>query len=312
MRLRRIKATLLLLVFTSVAGFGGLMWVARSQAISLITSPPGQRRPIERTPADLGLPYRDVDVVSSDGIRLEGWELPSRNGATVMLQHGYKVNRSWRILDIAEVLNRHGFGVLLTTVRAHDLSDGAQITFGHEEMKDVQAFYDYLLSRPGSGSQPIGAFGNSMGGSLMIQFAAQTPGVRAVVAQSAFSSLLDTVDVSVRSFTGLPPFPFAPMIRFWVERQWGFDAATIDFTRWIHDISPRPVFLMQGGADEQVSSVSGQRLLDAAGNPKELWFEPKLGHATFNIDRPKEFERRVVAFYERYLLAERPTLAAAQ
>jgi len=74
------------------------MWVAHDQAITLITSPKEHRRPIERTPADLGLPYTDVEVTAAEGIRLAGWELPSRNGAVVMLQHGYKVNRGWRIL----------------------------------------------------------------------------------------------------------------------------------------------------------------------------------------------------------------------
>ena len=48
------------------------MWVAHDQAITLITSPKEHRRPIERTPADLGLPYTDVEVTAADGIRLAG------------------------------------------------------------------------------------------------------------------------------------------------------------------------------------------------------------------------------------------------
>lgn len=285
----------------------GLLAFSRDQAITLITSPLETRRPVTRTPADVGLPYEELRVTSADGLSLAGWHVPSSNGATVMLQHGYKVNRGWRTLDIAAVLHRHGYGVLLTSVRAHDLSDGDLITFGRYEMEDLKAWHGYLQDAPQARDGSLGIFGNSMGGSLAIQFAAQTPAIRAVVAHSAFSSLLDTVNTSIRSFTGLPPFPFAPLIRFWVEREWGFDASGVDFTEWIDDIGPRPVLLMQGGADRRISPGSGQRLFDAARDPRELWFEPSLGHAEFHIERAAEFERRVIGFFDAHLLeADRP------
>ena len=123
----------------------------------------------------------------------------------------------------------------------------------------------------------------------------------AVVAQSAFSSLNDTVETSVRFFTGLPPFPFAPLITFWAEREAGFDAGDIDAKKWIGKLSPRPVFLMQGGADVVISTSSGQKLYDAAREPRELWFDPAIGHARFDTARPEEYERRVSQFFDRYL-----------
>jgi hypothetical protein len=147
----------------------------------------------------------------------------------------------------------------------------------------------------------MGLFGVSMGGTLAIQHAAENPGVRALVADCAFSSIRDTVETSVKFFTGLPPFPFAPLILFWMEREIGADADTIDAKVWIGRISPRPIFLLQGGADVVISADSGARLLAAAGDPKELWFDPELGHAQFLDKRPAEFERRVLEFYGRYL-----------
>ncbi len=118
-----------------------------------------------------------------------------------------------------------------------------------------------------------------MGGSLAIQYAARNPRIAAVVADCAFSSLNDTVDTSVKFFTGLPPFPFAPMIVFWTEREAGFQASEIDAKQWIRQIAPRPIFLLQGGADVVVSRESGQRLFEAAGQPKELWYDAEVGHA---------------------------------
>jgi fermentation-respiration switch protein FrsA (DUF1100 family) len=59
---------------------------------------------------------------------------------------------------------------------------------------------------------------------------------------------------------------------------------------------------MQGGADVVISADSGQRLYEAAGDPKELWFDPALGHVQFDKERAAEFEERVAAFFDKYLL----------
>jgi uncharacterized protein len=285
-----------------VAG-GGIMNVTRNEAQDLISAPMETRNLPERTPADHGLPFEDVTVTSSDGLKLVGWFIPSGNGAVIMMQHGYKSDRE-EMLNEAEMMHRHGYGILLTTVRANDHSQGEMITFGMNEVKDMDAWYRYLLTRDDIDPQGIGILGNSYGGMLAIQYASVNGNIKAVVADCAFSSLNDTVSTSVTYFTDLPAFPFAPLIVFWAERETGFKTEDIDATKWIAQISPRPVFLMQGGADVVISVDSGQRLYDAAGEPKELWFEPELGHVDFASDMPEEYERRVVQFFDMYLLEE--------
>lgn len=275
--------------------------VTKSEAHDLITAPMQTRNLPEETPANYNMPFEDVTVTSVDGLELVGWFIPSHNGAVIILQHGYKSTRE-ELLNEAEMLYRHGYGLLLTTVRAHDYSEGEMITFGMYEVQDMDAWYQYLLTRADIDANRIGMLGNSFGGMLAIQYTAQNQNIKAVVADSAFSSLDDTVSTSVTYFTDLPAFPFAPLIVYWAERETGFKTEDIDATKWIAQISPRPVFLMQGGADVVISANSGQRLYDAAGEPKELWFEPDLGHVDFDSEMADEFERRVVEFFDHYLL----------
>jgi dipeptidyl aminopeptidase/acylaminoacyl peptidase len=279
----------------------GVMSVTRSEAHRLITAPQETRKLPDETPAAYNLPFEEVTVESPDGLKLAGWFVPSQNGAVIMMQHGYKSTRE-ELLNEAEMMYRHGYGILLTTVRAHDHSDGELITFGMNEVNDLDAWYQYLLTRDDIDPERIGILGNSYGGMLAIQYAAQNENIKAVVADCAFSSLNDTVETSVTYFTDLPAFPFAPLIVFWAEQETGFKTEDIDATKWITQISPRPVFLMQGGADVVISAESGQRLYDAAGEPKELWFDPDLGHVEFDKERAVEFEQRVAAFFDQYLL----------
>jgi fermentation-respiration switch protein FrsA (DUF1100 family) len=261
------------------------------------------RRLPNQRPLDYGMVYDEVTAKTSDGLSLAGWFVAPRNGALILLQHGYKSARG-EMLNEAGMLYRHGYGVLITSLRTHDLSDGEIISFGKHEMKDLEAWFALARSLNDVNPDRIGIVGNSLGGTLAIEFAATEPGVKAAVANSAFSSLSDTVETSVKFFTGLPPFPFAPLITFWAEREAGFRHEDVDATRWIGRLSPRPVLLMQGGKDVVISVGSGQRLFDAAGTPRELWFEPEVTHARFDTERAVEYERRVVSLFDRYLLTQ--------
>ena len=285
---------------TLLAAVVGAGWKARAEAHRLLTNPIALRElPTER-PIDYGLVYDDVAVTTPDGLRLVGWYVPSENGALVIAQHGYKSQRG-EMLNEAALLHRHGYGVLITSLRAHDMSDGELITFGKREMGDLAAWYQFAATLPEVDANRIGMLGNSLGGTLAIEFAARTPGIRAVAANSAFSSLEDTLETSVRFFSGLPPFPFVPLITFWAEREADIRVDSVNAMRWISELSPRPVLLMQGGADVVISIASGERLFEAAGQPKELWFEPKVGHSGFDRALPGEYERRVVGFFDEYL-----------
>ena len=297
---RWAKIALAVVAAAILTGGGALALRARSEAHRLINNPVESRHLPGRTPGDFGLRFEDAGVVTADGLSLVGWYVPSTNGAAILALHGYKADRG-ELLNDAQMLARHGYGVLLASIRAHDLSDGTLITFGQHEMKDLAAWFAWLRTRPDVDPRRIGVLGNSMGGTLGIRFASEQTGIAALVAHSAFSSLTDTIETSVRFFTGLPPFPFVPLITFFAEREAGFSVDEVDAKRWIPKIAPRPVFILQGGADVVISKSSGERLYQAAGEPKELWFEPKVGHASFDGALPGEYERRVTAFFDKYL-----------
>ena len=302
---RRLKRALQLMVVLVLLLAGGIGYRTRVEAHRFRVNPVATRKMPTRTPADFQLRFEDATVTTTDGLRLVGWFIPADSRAAVMLVHGFRDSRS-SLVETAAMYHRHHYNVLQLTVRGHDRSDGEVITFGHEEMKDLDAWLRYLSARPDVDPGRIGILGVSMGGALAIQFAANAPAIKAIVADSAFSSLEDTIATSVRYFTGLPPFPFAPLIAFWASREGGFDVSEIDAKRWVGRISPRPVFLMQGGADRVISPESGKLLYQAAGEPKELWFDPALGHARFFAERRAEYERRVLGFWEKYLPAEMP------
>ena len=251
--------------------------------------------------AQYGLTRRwEITLTTADGLRLATWYWPPQNGATVILLHGYKQIRS-EMLPIAAMLTRHGYGVILPALRGHGTSDGEMVSFGYYETRDVEAVYQYLLAQPEAARGRIGMLGNSMGSAIAILYASQNPSIKAVVAQSPYTTIDDMVTANIKRTVGLPPFPMVPLIVFFVERKAGFSVNGIAPIDHIALISPRPVFIMMGGRDTWVNPDGGRQLYAAAGEPRELWFDAEMEHLEFSAKRADEFEKRIVAFFDQYL-----------
>lgn len=289
------------LAFTLLIVFLALAFVARSQALDLVYYPLQDRPSLTKTPSDFSLSYSEVVTRSIDGNLLHGWLIESQNGAGIILQHGYKSDRT-ELLEEAAILAKYGYGVLITSIRAHDLNEGELITFGINEMPDIDAWFTFFQKQEGIDPEKIGILGNSLGGLLAIQYAAENEDIKAVVAHSAFSSMQDTIKTSVKYFTDLPAFPFASLIGFWAEQEVDGKIADIDAKKWISRLSPRPILILHSLSDVAISPESGALLYAAAGEPKELWLVEGVEHASFDTQAAEEFEIRVVGFFDEYVL----------
>jgi hypothetical protein len=246
--------------------------------------------------ADLGRPYEDVELETSDGLRLAAWYVPSRNGAAVIVFPG----RSGAVRP-ARILVRHGYGVLLLDRRGEGESEGDFNARGWGGEPDLHAAIDFLERRPDVQAGRVGGLGISVGGELMLQAAAHSSALAAVVSEGA----------GMRSLAEQMHMPDVPGWRRWMAPMTVETAAGIvlsgrrpppDLVDLMPRISPRPVLLIRaedGNVDERLNTVYHE----AAGRPKELWTLPEGGHTGALDARPREYERRVVGFFDRALLA---------
>ena len=92
---------------------------------------------------DLGASFEDVTLTTSDGLHLQGWYVPSRNGAAVIAFAGRKGPQPH-----TRMLARHGYGVLLFDRRGEGASEGDPNMFGWGGTRDIHAAVDFLQHRP--------------------------------------------------------------------------------------------------------------------------------------------------------------------
>jgi alpha-beta hydrolase superfamily lysophospholipase len=91
------------------------------------------------TPSSRRLPFESIRFRSSDGSELSGWLVKRRNSlGVVILCHGVDSTR-YAMLDVAEMLHRHGFSSLLFDFRARGESGGSRCTIGFREVEDLLA-----------------------------------------------------------------------------------------------------------------------------------------------------------------------------
>jgi fermentation-respiration switch protein FrsA (DUF1100 family) len=273
-------------------GLGGLLWFSYRQAYDYVhprrLPPPGGE--LLRLN---GIPYQEIELVASDGVRLAAWYTPPGNGALILVAHGYGDRRSE---DFYAFFASYGYGVLAWDFRGHGASGGELVTLGYHETLDVEAALAFALAQPDV--EHVGGWGGSMGAVTMIRAAAKNPEIEAMVADSPFATLEDELDLRV-------PYPLLnPLIRAFAERETGL---RLDLVRPVDDIrriSPRPVFLIQGMGDTMVPLDSAERLFAAAGEPRELWTEPAVPHLNMYAYYRERYTRRVIKFFDAYLLGK--------
>jgi uncharacterized protein len=239
----------------------------------------------------LGAAHENVAFRTSDGLELRGWYVSSRNRAAVIAFPGRTgPQRHTRMLV------RHGYGVLLFDRRGEGESDGDPNAFGWAMEKDLKAAAAFLQGRPDVDRNRIGGIGLSVGGEMMLQTAAETDAIKAVVSEGAGErSIREVVENGTWSE---------------VPSQFLLTVATALFSNHLPpaslkdlapQIGPRPVFFIyatHGTGGEELNPMYHA----AAREPKTLWQVPNSSHTGGIEAQPKEYERRVIGFFDQALL----------
>ncbi|HYH09673.1 MAG TPA: alpha/beta hydrolase [Thermoanaerobaculia bacterium] len=184
---------------------------------------------------------------ASDGVKLHGWlfQSPQPDAPVMIWFHGNAGN----LTDRAEMCVEHakrGTSVFVFDYRGFGKSEGKASE--RSLYRDALAAYDYIAkSRRG-----IYLYGESIGGPYAAYVAKERKGVRGVVLENTFPSLMAMGNALYH------PIPLGWTAPFAMQT-----------TRWLNQAGV-PVLVMHGKRDEVIPFALGQQLYEGLRVPKEM------------------------------------------
>lgn len=297
--IKKIALSLLLLV--SFLYFSAA-WYFSTQILMLpITECSVERFVFCGEPSEQGIIFEEVSFITSDGLTIPGWYMPASDLSSkksVLLVHGRTSNRT-EGMRYAKAITTAGYNVLAIDLRHPRQHPDIISTMSYHEKKDVIAALNFLEND--KGAESIGVMGFSMGAAASMIVMAKDHRIKAGIFSGSYTNSIDVLAEQAKVIYGLPRYPLIPMVAIFFAWRGDLDLDEINPEKYISQISPRPVYIMHGTADKTVSFEHGQRLFEAAKEPKQFWRVENGKHTQlWQVDNDKA-ETSVVSFYNRYL-----------
>jgi hypothetical protein len=227
------------------------------------------------TPEALQLRYKDVYFSTGDGKRLHGWFFPVEGDNPVVIHfHGNAGNISHRLDWISRVL-QNKLQVFIIDYRGFGKSEGRPSEKGL--YTDGVAAYDHLVQKEGILPGNIVLHGQSIGAAVAIEVALHKE-VKAVVLESAFTSTREMAKTMPLFFILSPFLP----------------ANYNNFEKITHLHIPK--LIIHGDLDEIVPFSMGERLYNAAEEPKYFFRLKGAGHNDTYVVGGESYFRAFTAF----------------
>jgi len=208
-------------------------------------------------PASSGLRVEEVWLATGDGLRLNAWFLPAPSSPQVLLVfHGNAEDIGYGS-ERLRVFARLGVNVLAVDYRGYGKSEGSPDEAGI--YRDAEAAYRYLTEIRRFAPRNSVVYGQSLGGAVAIDLASRHE-CGGLIVESSFAS---GREMARRAFS-IPLFEYVPQSRF-------------DSLAKIKNVRC-PILIVHGTRDEVIPFAMGQRLYEAAPEPKTFLAVEGAGH----------------------------------
>jgi pimeloyl-ACP methyl ester carboxylesterase len=246
--------------------------------------------PVLATPEATGISgLQNVSFLTRDQLRLGAWYRAPNDGAVVIVTHGTNSDRSSMLPEL-RLLTQAGFGILAFDWPGLGTSQGT-IRWDGQARRALTAAIDWVSTQPGVDAARIGGLSFSIGANLMTEVAGQDPRLRAVVLEAPAPAFADYMHLHFTRWHLLSEWPAR-----WAVRNSGLLETGFDPIRFVAGIAPRPVLILGGTEDGEISPELVMKLYAAAREPKALWIVPGAHHGGYSEAASEEYKKRITEF----------------
>lgn len=247
--------------------------------------------------------FEEMELTSFDGLRLKGYFLEAEKptNKTVVLAHGYLGSGSDMGIYGEYYYKALGYNVFFADSRGHGESEGDYIGFGWHDRLDFIGWIDKLIEKLGSDTEIV-MHGVSMGAATALNTSGeQLPdNVKAIVADSPYTSVYDMFSYQMKRMYHLPAIPILPSTSIVTKMRAGYsltEASSLDQVKK----AEVPILYIHGEADTFVPTKMAKELYENTKSNAEIMTIKGAGHGeAFVIEREKYVEK-LRSFLDRYM-----------
>ena len=249
-------------------------------------------------------PQEKLEIKAKDDITLRATAYYNKtenqeNHNWVIVAHGYRSKPSWVASIGMHFYKEKGYNVLIPSMRATEESEGKYIGMSWLDKDDIIGWINKIIEKDKNAK--IILHGSSMGAATVLMASGEKlpSNVKAIIADSSYTSVWDIFKSELKARFNLPAFPLMQMFRLIAIIQAKYDikeASVIDQVKK----SNTPTLLIHGDADDFVPVTMEPEIYKAIPGGKDQLIIKGAGHTKSRYREPETYYKKVYEFIDKY------------
>ena len=217
----------------------------------------------------------------------------------VIVAHGYRSKPSWVASIGMHFYKEKGYNVLIPSMRATEESEGKYIGMGRLDKDDIIGWINKIIEKDKDAK--IILHGSSMGAATVLMASGENlpSNVKAIIADSSYTSVWDIFKSELKARFNLPPFPLMQMFRVMAQIQAKYDIKEASVINQVKK-SKVPILLIHGDADDFVPVTMESKIYESLPGEKEQLIVHGAGHTQSRYREPEAYYKKVFEFVYKY------------
>ena len=247
--------------------------------------------------------FEEMELKSRDGLKLKGYFLKAKQPTNklVVFAHGYLGRGSDMGLYGQYYYEELGYNVFTADARGHGQSEGDYVGFGWHDRLDYVDWVDMLIDKLGSDTEII-MHGLSMGASTVLMTSGEKlpENVKAVVADSPYTSVYDMFSYQMKRMFHLPAFPILDTTSLVTKARAGYTLRGASALKQVKK-TDLPILYIHGNADTFVPTRLAEELYENSNDKAELLKVDGAGHGEAFVIENERYRDTLQAFLNKYM-----------
>ncbi|TMN22984.1 alpha/beta hydrolase [Lentibacillus cibarius] len=246
--------------------------------------------------------FSEWTMTSNDGLELKGYYLePEKpSNKVVVMAHGYLGNAMDMGLFGQYYSEQKGYNIFTADARGHGASEGDYIGFGWHDRLDYLDWIDQIIAKYGKDTEII-LHGVSMGAATVLMTSGEElpDNVKAVIADSPYTSVYDLFAYQMDRMFHLPSVPFLPSTSVVAKMRAGYslqEASALDQVKKA-DV---PILYIHGESDTFVPTNMSEKLYENTKSDAELMTVENANHGEPFVVAKEKYINKLNAFLSEY------------